>query len=157
MAKTDDLMRVVHTARAQAEKRYNALVARIMAAHAAGLKDAEEAYQDELDDIERLQAAALRLAFGEGAGSRKAGPALRPPTWKSAVLAALEAGPKRGMHVSDILIAVQAMGVKATGEKTATDPLRMVDEALYRLGDRVERVGRRVWKLSHKSPHGNES
>ncbi len=146
--KSDDLSQVVLTAKSQAKRRYDMLVAKIMAAQAAGLEAAAEAYQDELDDIERLRDVALRMVFGEGDGSQAPLPRMRPPTWKSAVLSALEGGPKAGMHVSQIFEAVSAMGVKTKGAKTSRDPLLLVDEALHRLGPKVRRVGRRVWAIS---------
>lgn len=149
MNRSDDFQRAVVLAKTAAKQRYDRLVAKAMAAYEAGLFDAEKLYREEIEAIDRMRDSAMSLVFGEGAGAEAPVP-VRPPTWKDAVLRALEMGPSEGMHVKDIFAAVEAMGVKTKGAKTSEDPLRMVDEALYRLGDRVERVGRRTWALSLK-------
>jgi hypothetical protein len=74
----------------------------------------------------------------------------RPPTWVQAVEQALQNGPTEGMTVTELLEAVQAMGLRTKGPKSSKDPLLMVNNTLFRLSRKnptVRRVGRGKWAL----------
>lgn len=140
------LMAAVADAKADAAKRFEDLKRKMELAYRTGLFDAAEAYKAEIAALDRLVEIVGKTAIGEGGGLPSSLP-VRPPTWKDAVLLALEYGGP--MHVRSIWDALQMMGVRPRGRKTSQDPLLMVDDALYRLAaeGKAVRVGRRTWSL----------
>jgi hypothetical protein len=112
--------------------------------------EAKNGSEAEIASLNRILQALNEVEQSNSVTVEKSGTAaFRPPTWKVAVLLALHRGSADGMSVSEILEAVQEMGVRTTGATTSRSPNLLVSDALRRLGTKARRINRGVWALNN--------